>query len=41
MKVHPESLIEKIEETRPNFINQKALDELEQLAKEILKNKRN
>ncbi|XP_014237160.1 dynein assembly factor 5, axonemal [Trichogramma pretiosum] len=36
MRLHPEMLIDKIKESRENFINQKALDELEESAKKLL-----
>ncbi|XP_014205374.1 dynein assembly factor 5, axonemal [Copidosoma floridanum] len=39
MKVHPELLIEKVQESRDKFINQKALDKLVEAAQNHLKNK--
>lgn len=39
MKIHPQSLIEKIQSSRANFINQKGLDQLDSSAKEFLKEK--
>lgn len=37
VKVHPEKLIETIESLRAKFINQKALDQLEKAARDLLK----
>ncbi|XP_008215817.1 dynein assembly factor 5, axonemal isoform X1 [Nasonia vitripennis] len=39
VKVHPELLIEKVENSRANFINQRALDQLVEGAREHLKKK--
>lgn len=36
-KVHPAKLIETIEDLRAKFINQKALDQLENAARDLLK----
>lgn len=40
VKIHPTLLLEKIEKSRPNFINQKALDQLVSAAQSDLKNKK-
>lgn len=37
VKVHPSNLIETIESLRAKFINQKALDQLEKAARDLLK----
>ncbi|XP_058791450.1 dynein axonemal assembly factor 5 [Phymastichus coffea] len=39
VKIHPMLLLEKIEKSRPNFINQKSLDQLSAAAQDHLKNK--